>query len=74
MSYVQEEGIVVYQSKDGKERKAFDALEWLGLFYLIFLPLIFWCAIWCATLLADGRIWGNSGTLGTPPLLEISVI
>jgi hypothetical protein len=30
MSYVQEEGIVVYQSKDGKERKAFDALEWLG--------------------------------------------
>jgi hypothetical protein len=30
MSYVQEEGIVVYQSKDGKERKAFDALEWLA--------------------------------------------
>lgn len=30
VSYVQEERIVVYQSKEGKERKAFDALEWLA--------------------------------------------
>ena len=30
MSYVQEERIVVYQSKYGKELKSFDALEWLA--------------------------------------------
>lgn len=30
MTYLQEESKVIYQSKDGKEEKAFDALEWLG--------------------------------------------
>jgi hypothetical protein len=29
MTYVSEESRVLYQSKDGKEEKAFDALEWL---------------------------------------------
>jgi hypothetical protein len=29
MSYVEEDGIVVYRSKDGAEQKVFDALEWL---------------------------------------------
>lgn len=30
MSYIPEEAKVVYQSKDGKQEKAFDALEWLA--------------------------------------------
>ena len=30
MTYVPEESKVIYQSKDGKEEKAFDALEWLA--------------------------------------------
>ena len=30
MTYIREESKVVYQSKDGKERKTFDALEWLA--------------------------------------------
>jgi len=30
MSYIPEESKVVYQSKDGKEEKVFDALEWLA--------------------------------------------
>jgi hypothetical protein len=30
MSYVEEEAQVLYRSKDGKEQKAFDALEWLA--------------------------------------------
>jgi hypothetical protein len=30
MSYVEEDGIVVYRSKDGAEQKVFDALEWLA--------------------------------------------
>jgi hypothetical protein len=30
MSYVLEEAKVIYQSKDGKEDKVFDALEWLA--------------------------------------------
>ena len=30
MSYVPEEAKVIYQSKDGKEEKVFDALEWLA--------------------------------------------
>ena len=30
MTYIQEESKVIYQSKDGKEEKAFDALEWLA--------------------------------------------
>jgi len=30
MSYISEESKVVYQSKDGKEEKVFDALEWLA--------------------------------------------
>jgi hypothetical protein len=30
MSYAEEEGIVVYRSKDGKEEKIFDGLEWLA--------------------------------------------
>ena len=29
MSYVPEESKVIYQSKDGKEKKVFGALEWL---------------------------------------------
>lgn len=29
MAYIQEEAKVVYQSKDGKHQKLFDALEWL---------------------------------------------
>lgn len=29
MSYVEEDGIVVYRSKDGAGQKVFDALEWL---------------------------------------------
>jgi len=28
MTYIQEESKVLYQSKDGKKEKAFDALEW----------------------------------------------
>ena len=28
MSYIQEESKVLYQSKDGKKEKIFDALEW----------------------------------------------
>jgi hypothetical protein len=30
MTYVLEESKVLYQSKDGKKEKAFDALEWLA--------------------------------------------
>jgi hypothetical protein len=30
MTYIAEESKVVYQSKDGKEEKIFDALEWLA--------------------------------------------
>jgi hypothetical protein len=30
MSYVEEEAQVLYRSKDGKEEKIFDALEWLA--------------------------------------------
>ena len=30
MTYISEESNVVYQSKDGKEEKIFDALEWLA--------------------------------------------
>jgi len=30
MSYVEEDGIVVYRSKDGARQKVFDALEWLA--------------------------------------------
>ena len=30
MTYVPEDSKVVYQSKDGKEEKIFDALEWLA--------------------------------------------
>ena len=29
MTYIPENSKVVYQSKDGKEEKVFDALEWL---------------------------------------------
>ena len=29
MTYIPEEPKVIYQSKDGKEEKVFDALEWL---------------------------------------------
>jgi hypothetical protein len=28
MTYIKEESKVSYQSKDGKEEKVFDALEW----------------------------------------------
>ena len=28
MTYIPEESKVIYQSKDGKEEKVFDALEW----------------------------------------------
>ncbi len=30
MTYIREESKVIYQSKDGKEEKVFDALEWLA--------------------------------------------
>jgi len=30
MTYIPEESKVIYQSKDGKEEKVFDALEWLA--------------------------------------------
>jgi hypothetical protein len=30
MTYLQEESKVLYQSKDGKNGKVFDALEWLA--------------------------------------------
>jgi len=30
MTYIPEESKVRYQSKDGKEEKVFDALEWLA--------------------------------------------
>ena len=30
MTYVRDESKVTYQSKDGKEKKTFDALEWLA--------------------------------------------
>jgi len=30
MTYIPEESMVVYRSKDGKEEKVFDALEWLA--------------------------------------------
>ena len=30
MTYIAEESKVIYQSKDGKDEKAFDALEWLA--------------------------------------------
>jgi hypothetical protein len=33
MSYVPEESNVIYQSKDEKEEKVFDALEWLAAMY-----------------------------------------
>ncbi len=29
MTYIPEESRVIYQSKDGKQEKVFDALEWL---------------------------------------------
>ena len=30
MTYTRKESKVIYQSKDGKEEKVFDALEWLA--------------------------------------------
>lgn len=30
MTYLPEEAKVIYQSKDGKQEKGFDALEWLA--------------------------------------------
>jgi len=30
MTYIPEEPRVIYQAKDGKEEKIFDALEWLA--------------------------------------------
>jgi hypothetical protein len=30
MTYIQDESKVLYQSKDGKEEKTFEALEWLA--------------------------------------------
>ena len=30
MAYIPEESRIIYQSKDGKEEKIFDALEWLA--------------------------------------------
>jgi len=30
MTYIPEEATVIYKSKDGKEKKIFDALEWLA--------------------------------------------
>jgi hypothetical protein len=30
MTYIQEESKVIYQSKDGKEEKILDALDWLA--------------------------------------------
>ena len=30
IAYIPEEASVIYQSKDGKEQKVFDALEWLA--------------------------------------------
>ena len=33
MTYIPEETKVIYQSKDGKEEKVFDALEWLAAMY-----------------------------------------
>jgi hypothetical protein len=30
MTYIQEDSKVLYQSKDGKEEKIFEALEWLA--------------------------------------------
>jgi hypothetical protein len=30
MEYIPEEAAVVYHSKDGKEKKTYDALEWLA--------------------------------------------
>ncbi|MBW1751584.1 MAG: transposase [Deltaproteobacteria bacterium] len=30
MTYIQDEAKVVYQSKDGKDEKVFDALEWIA--------------------------------------------
>jgi hypothetical protein len=30
MSYIREESKVIYKSKDGRQQKAFDALEWLA--------------------------------------------
>ena len=30
MTYIQDDAKVVYQSKDGREEKVFDALEWLA--------------------------------------------
>jgi hypothetical protein len=30
MTYLPEESKVIYESKDGKKEKVFDALEWLG--------------------------------------------
>lgn len=31
MAYIPEESKVIYQSKDGKEEKVFDAIEWPAL-------------------------------------------
>lgn len=30
MQYIRDEATVIYQSKDGREEKMFDALEWLA--------------------------------------------
>ena len=30
MTYIPDEATVIYQSKDGKEEKVFDALEWIA--------------------------------------------
>ena len=30
MTYIPEKSKVIYQSKDGKDKKVFDALEWLA--------------------------------------------
>ncbi|NIS59868.1 MAG: hypothetical protein GTO13_03915 [Proteobacteria bacterium] len=30
MTYIREESKVIYKSKDGRQQKAFDALEWLA--------------------------------------------
>jgi hypothetical protein len=34
MTYIREESKVIYKSKDGRQQKAFDALEWLAAIYV----------------------------------------
>ena len=53
MTYIPEESKVVYQSKDGKEEKVFEDLEWLAAYRLFGFTGLSSVAISCPSLFSS---------------------